>query len=52
MVARDVREGLSRLSPVLVLIAFCVPLFIGLGSTDLGNDEAIYSYAVESILTR
>ena len=45
------REGLSRLSPVLVLIAFCVPLFIGLGSTDLGNDEAIYSYAVESIIT-
>ena len=45
------REGLSRLAPALVLIAFGFPLFIGLGSTDLGNDEAIYSYAVESILT-
>jgi 4-amino-4-deoxy-L-arabinose transferase-like glycosyltransferase len=46
-----VREGLSRLSLALVLIAFCLPLFIGLGSTDLANDEAIYSYGVESILT-
>ncbi len=45
------REGLSRLSLALVLIAFCLPLFIGLGSTDLANDEAIYSYGVESILT-
>jgi hypothetical protein len=46
-----VREGLSRLPPALVLIAFCLPLFIGLGSFDLDSDEAIYSYAVESILT-
>lgn len=45
------REGLSRLPLALVLVAFCFPLFIGLGSTDLDNDEAIYSYAVESILT-
>lgn len=51
MVARDVREGLTGLAPVLVLIAFAVPLFIGLGSFDLDSDEAIYSYAVDSILS-
>jgi 4-amino-4-deoxy-L-arabinose transferase-like glycosyltransferase len=51
VVAGDVREGLNRLGLVLVLAAFAVPLFIGLGSRDLGNDEAIYSYAVESVLT-
>ena len=45
------REGLSRLTLALVLLAFCLPLFIGLGAFDLDNDEAIYSYAVESILT-
>ena len=44
------REGLSRLPPALVLIAFCFPLFIGLGTAELANDEAIYSFAVESIL--
>ena len=44
------REGLSRLPLALVLIAFCFPLFIGLGAPDLANDEAIYSFAVESIL--
>jgi 4-amino-4-deoxy-L-arabinose transferase-like glycosyltransferase len=30
----------------LVLVCFCSPLFVGLGGRDLGNDEAIYSYAV------
>jgi 4-amino-4-deoxy-L-arabinose transferase-like glycosyltransferase len=33
-----------------VLLLFCVPLFVGLGRTDLQNDEAIYSYAVDRIL--
>ena len=45
------REGLTR--PVwlaAVIIAFCVPLFVGLGRTDMENDEAIYSYAVDGIL--
>lgn len=51
MVAGDLREGLNRLWLVLVLGAFCLPLFVGLGATDLENDEAIYSFAVESILT-
>jgi 4-amino-4-deoxy-L-arabinose transferase-like glycosyltransferase len=45
-----VRQGLSRLPLALVLTAFCFPLFIGLGTPDLANDEAIYSFAVESIL--
>ncbi len=31
----------------LVLVAFCLPLFIGLGRTDVENDEAIYSFAVD-----
>ena len=45
------REGLIRpLWLVLVLAAFCLPLFIGLGRTDLENDEAIYSFAVDEIL--
>jgi 4-amino-4-deoxy-L-arabinose transferase-like glycosyltransferase len=50
MVAGHLREGLNRLPLVLLLAAFCLPLFAGLGRTDLENDEAIYSYAVESIL--
>jgi 4-amino-4-deoxy-L-arabinose transferase-like glycosyltransferase len=50
MVAGHLREGLNRVPPVLLLAAFCLPLFFGLGLTDLENDEAIYSYAVESIL--
>jgi 4-amino-4-deoxy-L-arabinose transferase-like glycosyltransferase len=45
-----VREGLNRLSPAVVLALFCLPLFIGLGRTDLQNDEAIYSFAVDRIL--
>lgn len=35
---------------VVVAALFCVPLFVGLGRTDLGNDEAIYSFAVDKIL--
>ena len=45
------REGVRRSGALLlVLVAFCLPLFIGLGDADLGNDEAIYAYAAESIL--
>ena len=43
-------QGLSRLGLVPVLLFFCAPLFIGLGNTDLQNDEAIYSFAVDRIL--
>lgn len=34
----------------IVIVLFCLPLFVGLGRTDLLNDEAIYSYAVDRIL--
>ena len=45
------REGLTRpLWLAAVVLAFCVPLFAGLGRTDMENDEAIYSYAVDGIL--
>jgi hypothetical protein len=48
-----VREGLTRLFwLLLVLAAFCLPLFVGLGQTDVENDEGIYSYAVDKILER
>ena len=44
-------QGLSRpFWLALVIAAFCLPLFIGLGRTDLENDEAIYSFAVDEIL--
>jgi len=32
---------------VAVGLLFCLPLFVGLGSTDLQNDEAIYSFATD-----
>jgi 4-amino-4-deoxy-L-arabinose transferase-like glycosyltransferase len=35
---------------VIVLCCFCIPLFVGLRGWDVRNDEAIYSYAIESIL--
>jgi 4-amino-4-deoxy-L-arabinose transferase-like glycosyltransferase len=34
----------------LVVVLFCIPLFVGLGRVDLENDEAIYSFAVDGIL--
>jgi len=46
-----VREGLSRpLWLALVIAAFCLPLFFGLGRTDVENDEGIYSYAVDGMV--
>jgi 4-amino-4-deoxy-L-arabinose transferase-like glycosyltransferase len=48
-----VRERLTeRLWLAAVLVAFCVPLFVGLGRTDMENDEAIYSFAVDGILAK
>jgi 4-amino-4-deoxy-L-arabinose transferase-like glycosyltransferase len=32
---------------VVVGVLFCLPLFVGLGRTDMANDEAIYSFAVD-----
>ncbi len=47
------REGLSRpLWLAVIAAAFALPLFVGLGRTDMENDEAIYSYAVDGILER
>jgi 4-amino-4-deoxy-L-arabinose transferase-like glycosyltransferase len=40
----------SRPWLALVLVLFCLPLFIGLGRVDLETDEAIYSFAVDRIL--
>jgi 4-amino-4-deoxy-L-arabinose transferase-like glycosyltransferase len=46
-----VRERLTRqLWLAAVVVCFCVPLFVGLGRTDMENDEAIYSYAVDGIV--
>ena len=33
-----------------VLVFFCLPLFVNLGTTDLDNDEAIYSFAVDRMV--
>lgn len=42
---------LARVLPlVLVALVFCAPLFMDLRSVDQENDEAIYSYAAESIV--
>jgi len=46
-----VRQGLSRpLWLAVVAVVFALPMFVGLGRTDMENDEAIYSYAVDGIL--
>jgi 4-amino-4-deoxy-L-arabinose transferase-like glycosyltransferase len=41
---------LSRPWLALVVALFCFPLFVGLGRTDVGHDEAIYSFGVDRIL--
>ncbi len=41
---------LRRTGVVLVGIVFCVPLFVGLGLTDLAGDEATHSYTAERML--
>src|SRR6476661_2476584 len=40
----------DRLGLLLIVVLFCGPLFIGLRSWDIRNDEAIYDYAVDRIL--
>jgi 4-amino-4-deoxy-L-arabinose transferase-like glycosyltransferase len=40
----------KRLATALLLAIFCAPLFVGLGRTDVGHDEAIYSFAVDRML--
>ena len=41
---------LPSIRSALVLALFCLPLFVGLGRTDLGHDEAIYAFGVDRIL--
>ena len=43
-------QGLTQFWPALVLTLFGLPLFVSLRSTDLQNDEPIYSFAVDRIL--
>jgi 4-amino-4-deoxy-L-arabinose transferase-like glycosyltransferase len=42
------RPGLRWVAAVLV--CFCLPLFVNLGTRDLDNDEAIYSFAVDRMV--
>lgn len=42
--------GFRRLEPLLVLVLFGLPLFVGLGQTDLANDEASHAFSVDRIL--
>ena len=52
------REGISAANAhrsgsrwfFAVLICFCLPLFVNLGTPDLDNDEAIYSFAVDRMV--
>jgi len=44
IVTRMSRSGLWL---VLVGVLFCLPLFVGLGRTDLQSDEAIYSFGAD-----
>src|SRR5262252_3563508 len=34
----------------LVVVLFCAPLFAGLDRQDLGNDEAIYSFSIQTMV--
>ena len=42
--------GFRRLEPLIVLVLFGLPLFVGLGQTDLANDEASHAFSVDRIL--
>ena len=44
------RDGMRLLGLAVVAVAFCAPLFVGLGLTDLNGDEAMHSYAAERML--
>ncbi len=46
----SMRGFLRWLPAVAVAILFCAPLFVGLGLNDQENDEAIYSYAAQSLV--
>jgi hypothetical protein len=44
------RASLRWLPVAAVALLFCAPLFVGLGLNDQENDEAIYSYAAQSLV--
>ena len=44
------RTVVTLLGVLATCVVFGLPLFIDLGSQDLGNDEAIYSYAVDRMV--
>ena len=46
----SMRASLRWLPIVAVALLFCAPLFVGLGLNDQENDEAIYSYAAQSLV--
>ncbi len=41
---------LRRAGVLIIGVVFCVPLFVGLGLTDLAGDEATHSYTAERML--
>ena len=49
--SRSLDRWWAWLGAVAVTVGLCVPLFIGLDRWDLQNDEAIYSYAVDRMVT-
>jgi hypothetical protein len=46
----SMRTVLRWLPVAAVALLFCAPLFVGLGLNDQENDEAIYSYAAQSLV--
>ena len=45
------RERWTRIAGAIAVIVVCsLPLWVGLGTADLENDEAIYSYAVDRMV--
>jgi 4-amino-4-deoxy-L-arabinose transferase-like glycosyltransferase len=50
LVAGHLSQRLSWLWPALIVGAFCLPLFVGLGGREVHGDEAIYSFAVDRML--
>jgi 4-amino-4-deoxy-L-arabinose transferase-like glycosyltransferase len=49
--ARPARAAWPAPWLIIVLALFCVPLFVNLGQEDLENDEAIYSFAIDRMLS-
>ena len=48
--SRIIKKTVPLLGVLAAFVFFGLPLFFGLTSQDLGNDEAIYSYAIDRML--